>query len=475
MALTVEQRRTALADMLAGNAGEAALAERARMSSLSFVRSHAQLAFHTEAARGWKLTAFESVQAFGRDTLAMLLERNNAVIVHRGCVVAPVVRARREALGVGTASLAAAAGLPEPVVLEVEAGRRTMPIGQMRSLARALALDAVRLGSIPEEEASFAVRGLFREEAPTGRQIEQGDVLVLAAAASLAFSEVRLAGWLGRGLLRPALTIPRRPPTDVPSGWAEGAALATETRKLLSLGPSEPIASLAVLIEGRLGIPVVRVEIAGQIAGATLSDGRLRGIALNVSGINSRPGARRVSLGHELCHVLWDGDEAMRGIRIEPDISRAAADPAAKGPIEARAQAFGSELTAPAAAAAQVSLANGSAEAGIAAVMDRFGVSRACAARQIANGLGREPDWSVARAVPPERTSTRWRASELLPPSQVELPRAGHPMTERIFRLCAEAVAANLITDDTAAHVMAVDPGAMSEALLLREDGPRLG
>ena len=456
---------------------DAAFEERAKASRLRFVRSHTQLALHTEAANGWRLTAYECLEAFGRKTMESLANEGSAIVARKGCEVAGVVRARREALGVGTAALARSAGLAERVVLDVEEGHRTIRIRELQAVAWALALDAVRLGTIPATGASFPARGLFRRARQAGGDVTEGDVLELASAASLAFAELRLARWVGRraGLPEQPASRPRRP-KDVRSAWVEGAELSRQTRALMGLDPVEPVPDLADVVEGRLGIPVVRVRLDGPVAGATLADGRLRGIALNVVAMDANLGARRVTLGHELCHVLCEGDEEMRGIRVETDPQGLDRDP--QDPVEARAQAFGSELIAPASAVARVCGAHGSARARVIAVMDRFGVSRTCAARQIANALDSEPDWSSARTVPIQHASARWIGSELLGPDPVRSSRAGRPRSGRAFEICAEAIEANLISHDTAAHVLSADPAVVLEVLRerppSREHGPRL-
>lgn len=104
----------------------------------------------------------------------------------------------------------------------------------------------------------------------------------------------------------PRLTLKRPQPTDPP--FRVGAQLASALRKRVGL-EREPIPSVLRFVEDTFPLIAIlhaRLTPAGPAGLAFVDKFRGPTIVLNVEGKNSNPCVRRVSLAHELCHVLAD-------------------------------------------------------------------------------------------------------------------------------------------------------------------------
>jgi Zn-dependent peptidase ImmA (M78 family)/transcriptional regulator with XRE-family HTH domain len=184
--------------------------------------------------------------------------------------------------------------------------------------------------------------------APEFRDIGDAVRAKIIAAASAARDLVRLETMLGSNGLRWDLfprELPRWKPLrdrhSVP--FKEGARYAQQLRSHLGLGEN-PIPSLHRLIRESFSTIIVlhsRLGVQGP-AGLAFVD-RLRGptIVLNSEGKNENPCVRRVSLAHELCHLLidWSRQEPLAMISGHLDDSGLE--------VERRANAFAIRLLCP--------------------------------------------------------------------------------------------------------------------------------
>ena len=222
------------------------------------------------------------------------------------------------------------------------------------------------------------------------------------------------------------------------------------------------------LVEGRLGIPIIQVELPKEIAGATISSHGQRGIVLNVEGANSNVWIRRATLAHELAHVLFDPEEQLSHVRVDSyeEVARNA-EHGSRPPdiVEQRANAFAVEFLAPrkavmdiVASPAQVSAAS------IEGVMSRFGMGRAAARFHVGNawwGQAELPAESAIRVAPThEQQAAEDFTLDYFQPQATPAQRRG-----RFAVLTAEAVQAELITADTAAQYLACSEGELNDAL----------
>lgn len=178
---------------------------------------------------------------------------------------------------------------------------------------------------------------------------------------------LRRRAWLLRALGRELPTLPvevaslarTRLPTDEAPYGAE--VLAERVRESLGLG-AEPIESMVALVRERLGIAVHTTRsLWSSIDGAAYSFGGVRGVLVNCAE-TPQWFSVRMTLAHELCHVLFDGGalEGARGAamlmyspaqRETPRARLRSSDrPRASSPFqlrEQRANAFAAYLLAP--------------------------------------------------------------------------------------------------------------------------------
>lgn len=178
---------------------------------------------------------------------------------------------------------------------------------------------------------------------------------------------LRRHAWLLRALGRelPALPVdvaafarPRPPAVEAPYG---AEVLAERVRESLGLGV-EPIESMVALVRERLGIAVHTTRsLWSSIDGAAYAFGGVRGVLVNCAE-SPQWFSVRMTLAHELCHVLFDGGalEGARGaamLMYSPTQGeahrarhRASDRPRASSPFqlrEQRANAFAAYLLAP--------------------------------------------------------------------------------------------------------------------------------
>ena len=154
------------------------------------------------------------------------------------------------------------------------------------------------------------------------------------------------------------------------------------------------------LVEHRLGIPIVQVELPNDIAGATISTSGHRGIVLNTKGANTNVWIRRTTLAHELAHILFDPETRLSSVRVDSyeqmerntkDVTPSLDD------VERRANAFAVEFLAPQEAVRLLvpDVAQVSGEA-VGMVQSRFGIGRAAARFHVGNA------WYQQADLPPE-------------------------------------------------------------------------
>ena len=218
--------------------------------------------------------------------------------------------------------------------------------------------------------------------------------LRFAEAASIIRVQVRLQEWLGIETEQHLFTTSNFYGSYETQTWKVGYNLADEARSQLGLGES-PIFSMRELVENRLGIPVVQVDLGQQIAGATIvthnDEGReVRGILLNSAGENENVWIRRTTLAHELGHLLFDPNEHLENVRVDP-YDQSEADPEIQDfdQVEQRANAFAIALLAPLNQVRSIASIPFS-KASVVDVMHTFGLSQTAARYHIFNAHYRQ-------------------------------------------------------------------------------------
>ena len=272
---------------------------------------------------------------------------------------------------------------------------------ELEHLAFVLGLDPAKLSvdSHAGADSNLGVRLRVLENAhasPGAARLTQQSELRFCEAASIIRSQRQLQRWLGK----PEGAAEFMPSSDFgPPAFRAGCELAEQARHRLGIG-LEPIESMRHLIESRLGIPIVQVELPAPIAGATISSHGQLGIVLNVQGANSNVWIRCATLAHELAHILFDPEEHLASVCVDryDEVARDALDDT-RSPdvVEQRANAFAVEFLAPRDAVKQLvpSVAQVSA-ANIATVMSVFGIGKAAARFHVGNS------WWGQAVLPPE-------------------------------------------------------------------------
>ena len=439
----------------------------ARLSPQKFVRSQTQIARWSPEAKGQSISAHEAFSAFGWPVLSQLADNTSAVTVQKGCDAATVLRTRREATGFTRQQVAAKANVPLADLDAAEAGARRSPIRVLTRIAQALALDGDRLGTVRGGggDAELGVR--FRDVQHGPGAMSAAVVLGLAEAAWVIATQSRLEEWLDQG----RNSVPGRLGfVPVPTqgtyrpAWRDGMDLAHRARDLMRLGQGAPIRGLKALLEDRLAIPLVQVELPERFAGATIGNGSTRGIAVNMKGINENVWVRRMTMAHELGHLLWDPEEDLKRLRVDDNDVLEQGWDATADKVEARANAFAAEFLAPQSAVLQVYEQAGEGRDGVSAVMRTFGVSFTAARWQIHNGRGGGDRNPQMRAVPGTVPSDDWKADEAAVTDYFVIKETPVARRGRFAELCVRAYKENLISDDTAASYLETDAQTFMDA-----------
>ncbi|MCY4622490.1 MAG: ImmA/IrrE family metallo-endopeptidase [bacterium] len=437
-----------------------------------FVRGKYQLARYEpgSAATGRRLTLHEVLEAYGEQVLPEIDEYLSAVLLRSNDAIENALRTQRRQLGGTREQLASAANVPLGVVDAAETFVDEVTIRDLEHLAFVLGLDPAQLSfqerAGADPELGVRLRVLTRDEStPAETRLSPRTVLRFSEAASVIVAQSRLQDWLNK----PREADRFEPSSNFgPPAWSAGYDLATQAREQLGIGLS-PIRSMRELVEDRLGIPVVQVELPPAIAGATISVSNRRGIVLNTVGANTNVWIRRTTLAHELAHLLFDPEARLASVRVDSyeQMQRNTEDTTAgsQDDVEQRANAFAVEFLAPRVAVKQMvpNLAHVGAEA-IGNVMSEFGIGRAAARFHVANAWWRQvelPSESSIRATPTDEQ----RAAEDF--TQDFFPIVGTPAQRRgrFALLTAEAVEAGLITADTSAQYLACSEEEFEKAL----------
>ena len=441
--------------------------ETARRSQRKFVRGADHIALYeldvNPDATGHIMTAWEAYHAFGLDILVEAMEYGSAVILSERRAIESSLRNRREELGLSSRRVARSAGVSEEVVAHAEEDSRSLPIQALERVAFVLGLDERRLAyhatSGADARLAARLKTLVAEPGANDVSLSERSVVRLAEAASI----VRIQSELREALFGESLYARFEPYGDY--GHRENPAyrigydLAERTRDILGL-EVRPIESVRRLAEDILGIPVIQASLQEHISGATVAatDGRgkeHRGIVLNVEGPNRNVWARRITLAHEIGHLLYDPDDRLERVRVDSYEGSNRNPEYSEDYVEQRANAFAVAFLAPLDAVRdrEPMPAPGRPISGesISRVMRHFGMSLTSARFHLANAHYRQYDTPSNRDIPDTRPDDVWRAAEdfavdYFRPEETPIQRRG-----RFAGLVATAYDSGLISDHTAA------------------------
>ncbi|MCQ3804134.1 MAG: ImmA/IrrE family metallo-endopeptidase [Acidimicrobiia bacterium] len=404
------------------------------------------------------MTEREVVEAFGTKVLAEIEKFLSAVLLKSRGAIEQALKMQRERLGVERGQLASAADVSVEAIEHAESDADRLTIHQLEHLAFVLGLDPAKL-SVDEmagadTDLGVRLRVLKRDElAPQDARVSPRTVLRFSEAASIILVQSRLQDWLEK----PKEAAGFEPSDDYrhPT-WRRGYDLAAHLRERLEIG-LEPIHSMRELVEHRLGIPIVQVELPNNIAGATISTSGHRGIVLNTKGANTNVWIRRTTLAHELAHILFDPEQRLSNVRVDSyeQMERNTKDVTPSlDEVERRANAFAVEFLAPHEAVRQLvpDVTHVSGEA-VGKVQSRFGIGRAAARFHVGNV------WYQQADLPPESSihatpTHEQQAAEDFTQSFFPIDVTTDRRRGRFALLTTEAFDEGMITADTAAQYL---------------------
>ena len=437
--------------------------EYARTSQREYVRSQDHLALATPGASGRRLSAWEAYKAFGLQKLEEVLEYGSAVLVTDIREPSATISRRRQDLALEPADLSSFLKMRALEILAAERRDRRTPIRSLEKIARALGLDETRIGIPTAGDVGHLLAVRLREMRDTRAGIRPNVVLKLGESAWVIQKQVVLSHWLNRHVNLRSLGIDGDSRYGGPGypAWEVGYELAASTRRALGIASDCPIERLRRVVEGPLGLPLTHIELPVTIAGATISTGDARGIAINVNGTNSNVWVRRFTIAHELGHLLWDPDQHLKALIVDSysDLER---EPYRMRTdyVEARANAFAIELLAPKKAALDHFLSYSDPREGLRAVMERFGVSFTAAKYQIWNALDRNSpleSFTVDDIEPtPEWVGRESFTNDYFHPKSVPLSRRGL-FAGYVVKCWSE----KLISFDSAASYLSCEPAEL--------------
>lgn len=459
MAFTKEQLDLVFGEDSSGNTPE----ERARTSRMKFVRSQVQIAPASKEATGRIFSAHEIYSTFGWEPMRTCALEGAARIISSHNEPAASLKKGREELGLTVADLAHRIGCTTEEIQDMETEGVRNPYKLIERFGSAIALNEKLLGaqSNPGRDTALGVR--LRELSANGDMSSFGPstVMSLAEAAWIISNQKNLES----NFHFEEFDFPKHNPNFSYPSYETGYMLAEKTRSLLSLENNEPIKSVRELIEDKLNIPLIQDKLNKRFAGATISNGRNRGIVINEVGLNKNVWVRRMTLCHELGHLLWDPEEKLEKVKVddygdlEEDIRSSKRDPA-----EIRANAFAISFLAPRSAVLEIHDSCSDPEEALCKLMETFGISGTAAKHHYANITG---DKSVLRVSPhalPEPDGGWYGAENLavdyFPIDSTPINRRG-----KFAWLVAKAASENLLSIDTAAFYLKCTPSEAESAL----------
>ncbi len=361
---------------------------RACSSAIRFVRSQFQLAVYSEGATGRVLTASEALRTFSWQVLRQATLEGAAPLISSPKEPATTLRLRREELGLSVEQLAKKVSLSPAAIRQAESAGAKSPIRTLESLGQALALNEQVLGFVPNagRDASLGVR--LREMSTSGdiAGFTAKTVLQLSEAAWVISRQAALQNQLEAALGAPRVAMPRHDPNFGYPAYETGYRLASRARDLLGLDAEAPLESVRKIIEEDLGISLIQLQMNARFAGATLANGPVRGIVVNESGLNSNVWVRRMTLCHELGHLLWDPNDRLQQVAVDAyaDLELSDRD-LRRDPPEIRANAFAVAFLAPPAAVSRIADAYSNPLDVVSKVMMTFGISATAAKHHVKN------------------------------------------------------------------------------------------
>ncbi|WP_454686017.1 ImmA/IrrE family metallo-endopeptidase [Agrobacterium leguminum] len=442
-------------DIFGKNARGTTAEEFAATSENIYVRSQVQIALAVPEAKGRRLSALEALRAYGLDVLRTVASEGVAPLVKSREEPASTLKRRRVDLGLDIKDVSRVTGLDADIIKNIETPGKPSKIRDIERLAVSLALDERVVGfsrNVGDAELGVRLRELrnnhdtIRFDAPSVLKLAEAGWIIARQNEIERMLKIEVHPIIAKGTLQT---------DDYRYRSAErGYELASRTRKALGLSAEEPIASVRDLIERTLGIPLVQDKLNSRFAGATIANGFNRGIVVNEEGQNENAPIRRMTLAHEIGHLVGDPDDQLNRLRVDTyDTLRNSAG-AGIDNVERRANGFAVAFLAPPSAIRSIAEKYVDPVRMVDTIINTFGISKTAAVNHLLNLTGVDASRVALRAI---RESVEWAPSENLTIDY--FPIASTPLRKRgrFSYLVVKAQQAGHISDDTAAEWLNTD------------------
>jgi len=439
------------------------LEEYSELLAATYVRSQVQIALANFGGTGHKLTAEEALDAFGISTLLKVVRDGSVPLLRTALEPSSTLRQRREDLNVTVEALARQTGLPIDDIRKAETPGKVTPVRYLEKIAQKLGLDDRMISFEPSADGDNDLGVRLRELAKgDSRRFTDAIVLALSEAAWVVSRQLFLSSKLG---LQPHRILSEEKSSNYNyPNWERGYELAERTRYKLGLYNDEPIESLRMLIEDTLMIPLVQLELDEQFAGATISNGSDRGIVINERGLNINVCVRRMTMCHELGHLLWDPNENLNKLTVDEyeNVENFSYSDHSDLP-EIRANAFAVSFLAPINAVRNIFRQTDNIEETVLKVANKFKISATAAKHHVCNVL--HCDYERIADIPIPAPLQEWLAQENLaidffPFRTTPISRRG-----RFAGLVAKAWTSGLVSTDSAALMLECTPDEIERSV----------
>lgn len=302
--------------------------------------------------------------------------------------IATILQQARETARLPIESMAHLVGLETAEVERIERGEAEPAFATLKRYATIFGTRVSRFvgGGEPISPAMLLFRSAAEHGADLGSVLGSEDLHLLGSFLACVADVQELERVLGD----PPAHVPKLQSEDLADlEWPQGQEFAARAREALGLGV-EPIASMTALLEERLRWSlffVTPAELSSNLRGASTVTPS-PAILVNLVKGNENWGGTRMTLAHEMCHILYDARAASRPYIISPrgtlEGRREWAVVERFRGLERRANAFAAHFLAPSAAIRDLvgTRAPDSPEA-IEAVHATFGISREVAVHRL--------------------------------------------------------------------------------------------
>jgi Zn-dependent peptidase ImmA (M78 family)/transcriptional regulator with XRE-family HTH domain len=444
-------------DLLFGPESTGITAEQRAISSKKlFVRSQDHLALNSIGAKGHVLTAWEVYQNYGIETINEVFEEGSAILADSIDEPSASFKKRREQLGLSVTDIASYAHVKASDVADIENPKSRKPIRLLEKVAAVLGLDERLISYSPGAggDAQLSVR--LRELGAQTERFSAKTVLAFHEAAWVILTEDRLKRWVKSSMSKPVWQ------QFSPSGiygdsrypaWRHGYHLAHETRKILGFEDEAPIKSFRNLFMS-LDLPLVQVAITKSIAGATLANGDSRGVVVNTVGANDNVWVRRVTMAHELGHLLWDPEINLNKVRVDKYVDIEKDTTIITDFVEQRANAFAVEFLAPQDVVKGIYHDHSDKAEAVKEIMNHFGISYTSVCHHIRNAFGLRTANFEKPVIGDFHPTDEWNGTESFTNDYFPIPTTNQIRRGDFASIVIEAEGKGLISKNTAAEYL---------------------